>query len=291
MDENWGYLSTEYINRTATWGTGFGPERGNAANWKDHEEFLLRILNDPNLLLLISNQHFNISHPKVLSYPLGMTDPKISWDAGHRVLRRGLKKETDKYVLFSAGSDWGPRPLIRQCVERLLGPQIDAHGKKAGQKNPFTPMSFKIKIASSVAVLAMSGFGFDTYRLWETLSLGSVPVVERGFGFERTLWKLPALFVDDYADLTADMIRLAYVEAIYRADEWEYDRLTRKHWQDLIFQSSVTENLDYVLERHPMKAVDQGFTRPLNYFNCERMKGCGTGTKRTPFNTCKEVSY
>lgn len=277
--------------RTALWGIGHGSKKGKPHNWAEHEAFLLKILGDPNLLMLLSNQHYNISHPKVLSYPLGMTDPKVSFEAGHRVLRRNIKKETMKHVLFSAGSDWGPRPLIRQCVERLLGSDVESYGKKTGEKNPFTPMKFKMKIASSISVLAMSGFGFDTYRLWETLSLGSMPVVEHGFGFERTLWKLPVLFVDDYADLTADIIRSAYVEAIYRADEWEYERLTTKHWYDVLFQTAMTESLDYALEKHPMKAVDTGFTRPYTYFNCERMGGCGPGTKRTPLNKCLEVSY
>lgn len=167
---------------------------------------------------------------------------------------------------------------------------MESYGKNNGQ-NPFTPFTFKIKLASSIAVLAMAGFGYDTYRLWETLALGSLPVLERGFGFERTLWKLPVLFVDDYADVTADLIRLAYVEALYRVDEWEYERLTRKHWQDVLYQTSVTENLDYVLQKHPMIAVDIDFVRPIHYFNCKRMGGCGPGTKRTPYNICNEVTY
>lgn len=220
-----------------------------------------------------------------------MTDPKLSWDVGHRVLRRGVKKESSQYLVFSAGSDWGPRPLIRKCVERLLGPAIESHGKMKGQPNPFTPASFKVKISTSIAVLAMAGFGFDTYRLWETLALGSIPILEHGFGFERTLWKLPALFVDDYSELTSDIIRLAYVEALYRVDEWDYTRLTRKHWQDLVFQTSVTESLDYVMERHPMSAVDANFTRPYQYFSCDKMGGCGPGTKRTPHSVCIETPY
>ncbi len=60
--------------------------------------------------------------------------------------------------------------------------------------------------------------------------------------------------MDDYADLTADMIREAYVEAIYRADEWEYERLTMKFWRDTVFEVAKTENTSIVLERHPMKA-------------------------------------
>lgn len=58
----------------------------------------------------------------------------------------------------------------------------------------------------------------------------SIPVLERGFGFERSLYKLPALFLDDYADLTPFLLRQAYIEALYLADKWEYDRIMRRFY-------------------------------------------------------------
>ena len=70
-----------------------------------------------------------------------------------------------------------------------------------------------------MAVLAMPGMGYDTYRLWEALALGSMPVLERGVGLDRTLYRLPALLVDDFVALTEDLVRQAYVEALYRADD------------------------------------------------------------------------
>jgi hypothetical protein len=82
----------------------------------------------------------------------------------------------------------------------------------------------------------------------------SIPVLERGVGLDRTLWKLPALLVDDFADLTAALIQSAYVEALYRAEEWEYERLTTKWWRDTVFQVAARNSTDFLLERHPMKA-------------------------------------
>jgi hypothetical protein len=74
-------------------------------------------------------------------------------------------------------------------------------------------------VAQSYSVLCMPGLGYDTYRLWEVLALGAMPVLERGIGFDRTLYRLPALLVDDFADLTPELVRQAYVEALYRVDE------------------------------------------------------------------------
>lgn len=82
-----------------------------------------------------------------------------------------------------------------------------------------TPKDFFTNLASTMAVLAIPGMGYDTYRLWETLAVGTMPVLERGIGLDRTLYRLPALLVDDFADLTEDLVRQAYVEALYRADD------------------------------------------------------------------------
>ncbi len=82
------------------------------------------------------------------------------------------------------------------------------------------------------------------------------------------------------------MIRGAYIEAIYNVDEWDYSRLTFKYWEKLLRTVSNAGNINYLLEMHPMKAVDENFTRPFHPFNCKNIGGCGAGTKRTPQVSC-----
>ena len=111
-------------------------------------------------------------------------------------------------------------------------------------------------------------------------------MLEKGFGFDRTLYRLPALLLDDYADLTPEILRQAYIEAIYYADLWDYKRLTKQYWEHLIYDISDNSNIDLLLTNHPMKAEDTNFTRPLVPYDCESMGGCGAGTKRTPKKYC-----
>ncbi len=59
--------------------------------------------------------------------------------------------------------------------------------------------------------------------------------MEKRTGLDRTLYRLPALLLDDFADLTPKLLREAYVEALYRADEC-YTRITERHWQRVIFE-------------------------------------------------------
>jgi len=101
---------------------------------------------------------------------------------------------------------------------------------------------------------------------------------------DRTLYRLPALLVDDFASVTPDLIRRAYIEAVYHADLWEYERLSRKWYTDLIYQISIDRNIKALLKKHPQEAHDSNFIRPLIPFDCS--KGCGLGTKRTPVESC-----
>ena len=106
----------------------------------------------------------------------------------------------------------GARPYIRQCVKDNMKDALTVSTRMSQR-------DFSTTLANTMAVLAIPGMGYDTYRLWETLALGAMPVLERGVGLDRTLYRLPALLLDDFADLTEDLLRQAYVEALYRADD------------------------------------------------------------------------
>jgi hypothetical protein len=171
MNENWGWLSTYFLNRTVLWGKVFAgnddPFSKEYVYPKDQISFLL---DDPNIVMLVVNQHHNCSHPKVISFPMGISsDPKSFWNGIHNAMRYGLKK---KHLFFSAGSDYAFRPAIRKCIAKNMGKDFEAFPKLA-------PATFKQKTFESMFVLAMPGLGYDTYRLWETLYSGYVtqPIV------------------------------------------------------------------------------------------------------------------
>lgn len=148
------------------------------------------------------------------------------------------------------------------------------------------PEAFMQKLIGSVGVLAVPGLGYDCWRIWESLLAGAMPVLERGTGLDRSLYKLPALLLEDFADLSPAVLRQAYVEALYRADEWDYTRITERYWQRMVYEVSKTGSIENMLKLHPMKAEDDTFTRPLIPFDCEAMGGCGPGTKRVPKKSC-----
>ena len=105
MDENWGWLSSYFLNRTALWATHLTAKHNfNYSTDKFTEDEIQPFLDDNRLIMLLVNQHHNISnHPKILSLPLGVNDPRLIWSTLSRVIRRKMKKES---LIITAGSSW-----------------------------------------------------------------------------------------------------------------------------------------------------------------------------------------
>jgi hypothetical protein len=122
------------------------------------------------------------------------------------------------------------------------------------------------------------------------MTVGSIPVLEKGIGLDKPLWKLPALLVDDFDFVTPELLRQAYVEALYRVEEFEFERLTQSFWFDFIMNVSKAQtsssSLKMILNKFPIESEDSTFARPFEKFNCHKTKSCGRGTKRIPASFC-----
>ena len=103
------------------------------------------------------------------------------------------------------------------------------------------------------------------------------------------VWRLPVLLVDDFAEITPILLRTAYIEAVYRAqeNEFEFQRLTQSFWYSFLMRVSHTQSLNTVLQAFPVEAEDSKFTRPVEPFDCgSDGRKCGAGTKRSPRESC-----
>lgn len=97
------------------------------------------------------------------------------------------------------------------------------------------------------------------------------------------------LLVDDFGHITEPLLRSAYVEALYRADDFEFERLTQSFWVELIYKVVTSKSSEALLEKFPVSAEDPTFRRPAVPFECTAADGsssCGPGTIRFPRNGC-----
>ena len=99
LNENWGWLSSYFPNRTAAWGS---------CCYKRKDQLTHAFLNHKKTLMLIINQHSNISHPKILMLPRGLP---LTWDRTRQIIWQSISaniKYTKKdKLLFAAASSWG----------------------------------------------------------------------------------------------------------------------------------------------------------------------------------------
>ncbi len=296
LNENWGMFSMVVPNRTIDW--------VNCCT-ESHLYMTNRILDDDQVIAFFTNQHFNISHRKLISTPRGLSLQEHNmrlyiWDLMYTIPDKPSKLKSA--LVYTASSNWGYRPILKECIlsklnrstsydmantttnkkERLI--EFDSYDKSL--KGRVNEPKYYLKLINSRMTIAIPGLGYDTYRLWESLTLGLVPVLERGIGLDKTVWKLPVLLVDDFADVNEALLRSAYVEALYQVEEFEFERLTQSWWYHLILETSVRKSSSYLFEKFPPESEEPNFVRPAVPFNCWNTKSCGPGTKRIPKVSC-----
>lgn len=282
LNENWGPLSTNFPNRTAGWG---------ACCNKPSQRIIHEFLNHDKTLMLVINQHSNLSHPKMLTLPRGLPltwehTSKVVWDSQRYNLHH-VKKEV---LLFAAASSWGKRPQILRCIsDKMSRNDFEGHSDTPPEqlaKMKTDRRHYYRKLGRAMFGVALPGLGYDCFRTWELLTMGTIVVIERGVGLDRTLWRLPALLVDDFYDINPEMLRQAYVEAVYHRDDFEYERLSQSFWYEVIYNVSAAKSTQPLLDKFPMRAEKRNFARPKEPYDCWKTDSCGPGTKRTPRNYC-----
>jgi hypothetical protein len=106
--------------------------------------------------------------------------------------------------------------------------------------------------AEAKFVFCPSGLGLDTFRLWESLVLGAIPVVESNKGgLDRTYGSLPVLVVRSFEDVTAPLLREAYGCFRRHAGVFSYEHLTMGYWVDVVRAVQRTGSSEVYNAEHP----------------------------------------
>lgn len=137
-----------------------------------------------------------------------------------------LEKESMVYLNF----DYLTNPPEREPVyRRFLKEKYTNVGKIDntidGRKD------FLIDIKKSNFVLCPRGNGIDTHRLWETLYMGSIPIVKRERA-HHLFYDLPILFVDSWEQITENF--LSKELELIRKKDWNLEKLNFSFWKSFI---------------------------------------------------------
>ena len=212
FDSNWGEFSDYVPGRTCNWG-------GHA----DCDGKIWEYLNHTNLSAVFTAQHQWFDHPKVHSVPLG---PAGSHVAGALHAHPNMNRTV---LLFLSNSDYEHRVNItRRVISNFNGTISNRYHDGS---------DYLELLRTSKFVLCPSGLGWDTYRAWEALVLGAIPILEtyyRRDGFYRAFADLPVLWVDHFDNVTPEMLEREYPRILLGAKEYVFEKLTNQWWIDLI---------------------------------------------------------
>ena len=220
-NENWGFFSVAVPNRTVDWGKWRGGQLNNICDMDDFWWYL----NHTNVSAIFTVQHRWLDqHPKVFSVPLGT---KIGTQLALEVNKPLLNRTT---LLLIAQSEFGGRPAIAESVIANFNGTIKNRYREEGT-------NFFDLLRDSKFHLCPSGLGMDSYRNYETITMGTIPIMEKYYrrdGWYRTYDKLPVLWVDHFDNVTPTLLEEQYPQILSRAREYELERLTHQWWIDMI---------------------------------------------------------
>jgi hypothetical protein len=171
-------------------------------------------------------QNAVLDHPKLTPLPIGIANRQ--WPHGNlenilSVINEHNKKENLVYKNFDINTNQNARNKINQIT----------HGNKIFMDSNQPHTEYLRRVSKSVFVISPPGNGVDCHRIWESLYMGAVPIVEANTAF-RNFTDLPILFIDKWEDVTLDFCK-SQIPNFYSGNKsYNLEKLKMQYWKDLI---------------------------------------------------------
>lgn len=253
LNANWGAFSEWIPNRTINWLEAFvDKETGNIAGSTCSEGQLWAYVNHPNVTAIFTPTHQAVHHPKILPLPLGVENAQ---EAATNLQKTLVMKNRTQLLMINYNED--NTKTHRNEIRKRIVANFRQHHESlhiGNTENTYNYSNLHNTFASaydnggkatayfdeltiSKFIICPSGMGYDTYRTWEALAMGAVPVLEtlgRDDGFFQAFEDLPVLWVDHYYNVTPPFLEDAYPRILERAHQYKLEKLTKQWWIDLI---------------------------------------------------------
>ncbi len=172
----------------------------------------------------------SISHPNITMIPAGVF-AKFS----HFEMKTN-KKDILCYANFGLSCNrWFGNPrndVVEFIRNKPFITKENIHSTETVRRNNLNDTYFYQQISRSKFAICPRGCGIDTYRMWDCICLGCIPIVEKYGGYEQ-FEDLPILFINsykDYAVLNETILSSVYEEMNSRY--YNYSKLTIDYWVD-----------------------------------------------------------
>lgn len=191
------------------------------------DESFLRLI-PPNVTRLFVN-NLNIQDERLMYFPMGR-------DFRSRHLFKEFNPQCEKKHFVYCNFSVNTHPIrleIYKAVKDNKCITFDHMGNFL--EYSLSREEFYRKLSGSKFAICPRGNAIDTFRLWDCLYLGVIPIVLKEAIFHQELIDLPILFldsIDDFQHLTADYLKEMYSEMLIK--DWNYEKLKLSFWMSRV---------------------------------------------------------
>jgi hypothetical protein len=200
-----------------------------------------QLINSPFLIRWFLQNTQIQNNDKMVQMPIGLDYHTISSNPDHKLKTKGesylpgaqerilvdIKNKSKPfyerilkiYVNFSKSNDrFGDREDSLKNTHSDLLVINDAFTQRTNNWN---------NIANYAFVLSPFGNGMDCHRTWETLCLGSIPIV-KATNLKKMFEDLPVVIVNNWADITQELLDNTIQD--YKTKTFNYNKLRLSYW-------------------------------------------------------------
>jgi hypothetical protein len=161
--------------------------------------------------------------PLVTPIPLGFVDSKYK---PHNKFEEIANKKLEKTILCYMNFAINTNPVKRQeCWNTFVNQDWVV------QESNIPPEDFYTQVARSKYVLSPEGTGIDCHRIYESIYLGSIPVLKTS-ELDYFYQSLPVLIVENWSEITQEYLDTNYLNLKSKLDQWVK---TNPTWTDAKF--------------------------------------------------------
>ena len=175
------------------------------------------------------------NNPKVFGIPLGITsdcdDSPLHRIYGNKeimfdVFNKPIEKTKFVYINFDINTNVNIRKPIYDKFKNYDWVTVGVNNQTLeGRKQ------YLIDIKSSKFIFCPEGNGVDTHRIWESLYMGSIPIVIYK-DTHHLFTDLPILFINSWNEINYEFLEEKYKEIT--SEKWSYNKLKMSYWENFI---------------------------------------------------------
>lgn len=185
-------------------------------------------LDDTKLYKWFGQNPTIVGHPKFVPIPIGIANRM--WPHGNvSIFDKALSSQSViRNRIVGMNFTIGTKADVRQFVHNLFSQK--SFCVDLSSKDLFTYLT---NMKRAQFILCPVGNGLDCHRTWEALLMGAIPVMVHS-QLDELLSGLPVLIVDNWTDITQELLRVKYAEIQEHYSLYSHEKKTFDYWYTLI---------------------------------------------------------